>query len=128
MTVDRGRATADQPFPHQKECRTSLRVFETRFKCGRGIVKVLSGAERTMRQHDVDNSVQVGDSSFFMSPRTTSTLIDSATDKVKEFSGVRSGVPQVKIKKEGTSRDKSGDSVVISEIRSPALLLGCDAT
>jgi hypothetical protein len=81
-----------------------------------------------MRQHDVDNSVQVGDSSFFTSSRTTSTLMDSATDKVRESGEVRSGVPQVKIKKEGTLRDKSGDSVVISEIRSPALLSGCDAT
>lgn len=81
-----------------------------------------------MRQHDVDDSVRVGDSSFFTSSRTTSALTDFGTDKVREFGGVRSGVPQVKIKKEGTSRDKSGDSVVISEIRSPALLSGCDAT
>lgn len=81
-----------------------------------------------MRQHDVDNSVQVGDSSFFTSPRATSALIDSATDKVRGFGGVGSSVPQVKIEREGTARDKSGDSVVISEIRWPALLSGCDAT
>jgi hypothetical protein len=39
-----------------------------------------------------------------------------------------SGVPPVEMEKEGTSRDQVGDSVVISEIRSPALLSGCDAT